>query len=67
MQRRATAEDGEGLELMVGSVVQLALSDVDRANFDHTNATLVVVEKTGRGRGREGARYRRRLCHPSSK
>eukprot|EP00967_Tisochrysis_lutea_P132656 scaffold231901_cov28-Tisochrysis_lutea.AAC.1 len=48
MQRRAAAEDGEGLEMTVGSVVQLALSDVDRAKFDHTNATLVVVEKTGK-------------------
>jgi hypothetical protein len=47
MKRRAAARDGVGEELPVGTVVHLALADVDRAKLDHTNATLVLVEQAG--------------------
>ncbi len=43
MQKRAATRDQAG-GLLVGAVVQLALSNVDRAKLDHTCATVVVVE-----------------------
>ena len=43
-KRRAAQRDG-ATELAVGDVVQLAFSDVDRAKFDHTCATVIVVEE----------------------
>ena len=42
MMERATKVAGG--EVCVGSVVQVAVADVDRAKTDETNATLVVVE-----------------------
>jgi hypothetical protein len=44
LKRRAAARDGVGEELPVETVVHLALADVERAELDDTNATLVVVE-----------------------
>ena len=44
MKRRCVARDGHD-SLPVGTVVQLALEDVDRAKLDNMNATLVVVEQ----------------------
>jgi hypothetical protein len=46
MRQRAAARDGHDT-IPVGTVVQLALDNVDRAKLDHTNATLVVVEHVG--------------------
>ena len=46
MRQRAASRDGHDT-IPVGTVVQLALDNVDRAKLDHTNATLVVVEHVG--------------------
>jgi hypothetical protein len=47
MQQRASLRDGFGEVLPVGTVVQLALDNVDRAKMDFSNATLVVVQHKG--------------------
>ena len=46
MKKRAAIRDGMST-IPIGTVVQLALDDVDRAKLDRTNATLVVVEHVG--------------------
>ena len=43
MKKRA--KKAAGVEVDVGTIVQVAVDDVDRAKVDPTNATLVVVEK----------------------
>jgi hypothetical protein len=47
MQKRAALRDGFGEVLPVGTVVQLALDNVDRAKLDFSNATLAVVQHKG--------------------
>lgn len=49
MRKRAELRDGHGEVLQVGTVVQLALDNVDRAKMDFYNATLVVVQQVGVG------------------
>ena len=43
MQKRT--KKAAGAEVEVGTIVQVAVDNVDRAKVDPTNATLVVVEK----------------------
>jgi len=47
MRKRAAERDGGGNELAPGTIVQLALQDVDRGKTDNPNATMIVVEKVG--------------------
>ena len=44
MQKRAWTKDGTGVVLDVGTVVQIAAADVDRAKTDVANITAVVVK-----------------------
>ena len=44
MRKRAFTKDGHHQEISVGTVVQLAAADVDRAKTDVANITGVVVE-----------------------
>ena len=51
MRKRAKSTAGVE-EVAVGTIVQVAVDDVDRAKVDPTNATLVVVEQVERGKAR---------------
>ena len=44
MVRRAATRD-RAADIPVGTIVQMALANVDRAKLDHTSATVVVVEQ----------------------
>ena len=55
MRKRAAHRDGV---VEVGSVVQVALHDADRAKVDDTNCTLVVVEVIQPDQNRKNVMYR---------
>ena len=56
MQKRAKGKHGG--DVAVGTVVQVAVDDVDRAKTDDTNATLVVVEVVRTGTTEVEDKYR---------
>eukprot|EP00965_Chrysotila_dentata_P142155 4699978-Pleurochrysis_carterae.AAC.1 len=47
MRKRAAERDGAGNELTPGTIVKLALQDVDRGKPDNPNATMIAVDKVG--------------------
>ena len=57
MRKRVAQRDG-ALELSVGSVVQVALADVDRTRVDPRNLTCVVVECVRKGEVEQELKYK---------
>jgi hypothetical protein len=55
MKRRAVAKQGE---IELGTVVRIAVADVDRARIDPSTLTLVVVEKVETGQVFKEMKYR---------
>eukprot|EP00966_Prymnesium_polylepis_P069654 1619523-Prymnesium_polylepis.1 len=55
MQSRAATKEGA---VAVGSVVQIALDDVDRAKVDDHNLTCIVVELVEKGKKQSEIKYR---------
>ena len=55
MKRRAVAKQGE---IEPGTVVRIAIADVDRARVDPSTLTLVVVEKLVTGQVIKETKYR---------
>jgi hypothetical protein len=55
MQKRAAGKEGD---VAVGSVVQIAIDDVDRAKVDDHNLTCIVVELVEKGSTQKEIKYR---------
>ena len=55
---QARVAGGNGVPVDVGTVVQVAISDVDRSKVDSTNVTLVVVEVVQTGKTTLETKYR---------
>ena len=55
---QARVAGGSGVPVEVGTVVQVAVADVDRSKVDSTNVTLVVVEVVVKGKTKLETKYR---------
>eukprot|EP00965_Chrysotila_dentata_P174819 5771639-Pleurochrysis_carterae.AAC.1 len=58
MKKSTLRKDKAPAVLEVGTIVQLAVSDVDRSRVDAVNVTLVVVEQVEKGEKSNEVKYR---------